>query len=86
MFTYAWAPDIEGLYTVIATFTGTNSYYGSSAETSFYATAPPAVSPTPQATATLSMSEQYFLPAIVGLLVAMIVGFAVVIVVLRKRP
>ena len=30
-----WTPDITGKYTVIATFTGTKAYYGSSAETSF---------------------------------------------------
>jgi hypothetical protein len=86
MFTYAWAPDIEGLYTVVATFAGTNSYYGSSAETSFYATAAPVTTTAPQGTAGPSMSEQYFLPAIFGLLVAMIIGFVVVILVLRKRP
>jgi hypothetical protein len=86
MFTYAWAPDIEGLYTVVATFAGTNSYYGSSAETSFYATTTSVTTSPTQATAGPSMSEQYFLPAIFGLLVAMIVGFVVVILVLRKRP
>jgi|GEM_PF-353204 len=47
MFTFAWAPDIEGAYTVIARFDGSESYYGSFAESSFYAsdaatTQPPA--------------------------------------------
>ena len=37
IFSYAWTPDIEGKYTVYATFAGSNSYYGSSAESSFYA-------------------------------------------------
>lgn len=85
MFTYAWTPDIEGAYIVVATFAGTNSYYGSTAETSFYASAA-AATPTPQATPGTSIADQYFAPAIAGLFVAMIVGFAVVILVLRKRP
>ncbi|MDR1993253.1 MAG: PQQ-binding-like beta-propeller repeat protein [Nitrososphaerota archaeon] len=37
MFTYAWKPDIEGPYTVKAVFEGSQSYYGSAAESSFYA-------------------------------------------------
>ena len=31
-FSYAWTPDIEGKYTVIASFTGSESYWPSSAE------------------------------------------------------
>ena len=85
MFSYAWAPDIEGSYTIIATFAGTNSYYGSSAETSFYATAPAATA-TPQPTQAPSTADLYFVPAIAGLFVAMILGFIVIILLLRKRP
>ena len=33
----SWIPDIAGKYTVTATFTGTNSYYSSYAETAFVA-------------------------------------------------
>jgi len=32
-FSYMWTPDIEGKYTVIATFEGSESYYASYAET-----------------------------------------------------
>ena len=32
-YSYHWTPDIPGKYTVIATFGGSNAYYGSSAET-----------------------------------------------------
>ncbi len=86
MFTYAWAPDIEGSYTVIATFSGSNSYWGSSAESSFYAIAQPAT-PTPTAPPQASIVEQYFIPAIAGIVVLVIVGFAVLaLIVLRKKP
>lgn len=85
MFTYAWSPDIEGAYIVIATFAGSNSYYGSSAESSFYAVAAPATA-TPAPTAAPSMADQYFIPAVAGLFVALIVGLAVVVLILRKHP
>ena len=86
MFTYAWAPDIEGSYTVIASFAGTNSYYGASAESSFYAMNAPATA-TPQPTAAPSAADLYFIPAIAGLFVVVIVGIAVLgILMLRKHP
>ena len=34
-FSYAWQPDIEGKYTVIATFDGSKAFYGSHAEAAF---------------------------------------------------
>ncbi len=42
----AWTPPISGLYTVTATFEGSNSYYGSDAETAFVVSEAPAASPT----------------------------------------
>jgi outer membrane protein assembly factor BamB len=84
MFTYAWAPDISGLYTVIASFDGSNSYYGSSAETSLYAMEP-ASTTGPVATPEPSSVEQYFIPSIIGLLVVMIIGFAIIALLLRKH-
>jgi len=86
MFTYAWAPDIPGSYTVTATFAGSNAYYGSSAETSFYATAAPGATAAPTATP-ISIANTYFVPAIAGLFVVIIVGLAIVsLLMLRKRP
>jgi len=86
MFTYAWTPDITGSYTVIATFAGSNAYYPSSAETSFYTTAAPATA-SPQPTQAPPMSDLYFVPAIAGLFVAIIVvGALMAILLLRKRP
>jgi hypothetical protein len=49
MYSLTWLPDIQGNFTVTASFQGTNSYYPSSAETSFYASEP-AATPTPQPT------------------------------------
>jgi len=85
MFSLTWMPDIQGDYTVVARFAGTQGYFGSSAQTTFTAVEPaPTASPAP--TQAPSMADQYFIPAIAGLLVAMIVVGLVIILVLRKRP
>src|SRR5208282_5171212 len=44
---YNWTPPIPGNYTIVATFAGSNSYYGSCAETHIYASSPaPTAAPT----------------------------------------
>jgi hypothetical protein len=84
-FKYMWQPDITGAYTVFATFLGSNSYFGSTAETAVGVTEQSAT-PTPMATPTSSAADLYFLPAIVGLFVAIIVSIALSILVLMKKP
>jgi hypothetical protein len=85
MFTCAWAPDIEGSYTVVASFAGSNSYYGSSAESSLYAIAQPATA-TPQPISAQSMVDQYFLPAVIGIIVAIVLVGVFLALFLKKRP
>ncbi len=80
-----WTPDIPGKYTVIATFAGSNSYYGSSAQTYFAVDEAPETSTT-QPILEQSMADLYFLPAIAGLFVAIIVVGLLIILTLRKRP
>jgi len=84
-FTLTWKPDIPGDYKVYARFAGTNGYWPSSAVTSFTVDqAAPTLAPTeapPQ-----SLADQYFVPAIAGLFVVIIVVGLVIILVLRKRP
>jgi hypothetical protein len=85
-FSLQWTPDIQGKYTVIATFSGSESYYPSSSETSF---AVDPAHPTEAPTATPLQSnlvEQYFVPAVAGIIAAIVIGFALTILVLRKRP
>jgi hypothetical protein len=77
-----WAPDIEGKYTVIASFEGTKGYWPSYSETSF-AVDPtsPTVQPYPEVT--LPSTEMYF----VGSTVAIILAIAVLgVLLLRQRP
>ncbi len=85
-FGYNWTPDITGNYTVTATFAGTDAYYGSSADTYLYANAPPSTPIAPTASPT-SAADKYFVPAIAGLFVLIIIVLALVaIMMLRKRP
>jgi hypothetical protein len=84
-FSFQWAPDITGKYTVTATFAGSNAYYGSSAETAF-AVDSAAATPAPTQAPQQSTVDQYFVPAVAGIIVAIAIGFAITILVLRKRP
>ena len=83
MYTLTWTPDIPGNYTVVASFAGSESYYPSYAETSFFVSAP-APTPTPApAAAPLPPFDLYILIATVVIVIAVaIVG----ILMLRKRP
>jgi outer membrane protein assembly factor BamB len=75
-----------GTYKVIATFAGTNSYGASEAESYFTINAPPTATVAPTSTPT-SIANTYFVPAIAGIIVIIIVGFIVLaLLMLRKRP
>jgi hypothetical protein len=86
-FGLAWeTPDVPGKYTIIATFAGSGSFYGSSAETYAYvseaSSATPAPTPTPA-----SMADLYFVPATIGTIIAIVVvGALLAMLLLRKRP
>jgi outer membrane protein assembly factor BamB len=84
-FAFTWTPDIPGSFTVYATFAGTGSYYASSAETHFYAGAP-APTAAPTAAPQQSVADQYFVPAVAGIIAAIVIGFAITILMQRKRP
>ena len=84
-FKLAFTPEVPGEYTVIASFAGTSSYYISSAETGIFvddaaATTTPAPTPVPSA------ADLYFVPAIAGLFVLIIVVGLVIILMMKKRP
>jgi outer membrane protein assembly factor BamB len=84
-FSYQWTPDIEGKYTVIATFAGSESYYPSFAETSF-AVDPAAVTPQPiEVSNAGSAAEQYLLPGIAAIIVAIAIVGVVLLLAIRKR-
>ena len=84
-FALKWTPDIEGTYTVTATFAGSDSYWPSSAVTSF-AVDPAAATPAPTQAPIQSTVDQYFVPAVAAIILAIVVCFVVTILLLKKRP
>ena len=86
MFTFTWTPDITGDYTVVADFAGSESYYPSSAETSF-TVGNPAATLTAAPTVAASMADQYFIPFAAAIIIVIIIGFvAMAVLMQRKRP
>ncbi len=84
-FKLAFTPEIPGTYTVVASFAGSGSYYGSSAETAIYVDTPAATA-TPMPTQAPSAADLYFIPAIAALFVLGIITLVIVVLLMRKRP
>ncbi len=81
-FGFAYEPEIPGLFKVIATFAGSNSYGSSYAVTYFNVEDAPAATPAPTPTPA-PMTDTYVLGIGSAILVAVIIGFALLL--LRKR-
>jgi len=84
-FSYQWTPEISGMYTVTASFAGTNSYWPSHAKTAFTVlpqSAPPVEQPQPPP----SMTDTYIVYAVIAIIAAIAVVGALILFVLRKRP
>ncbi|MCW4046373.1 MAG: PQQ-binding-like beta-propeller repeat protein [Candidatus Bathyarchaeota archaeon] len=84
-YSFVWKPDIPGKFTVIARFAGSESYGSSYAEAAFNVVDAPAATPEPTPTPA-SMADLYFMPMSIGMIVAIIVVGALIILMLRKRP
>jgi len=85
-FSFNWKPDISGQYQVYASFGGSAGYYPSHAVTSF-AVDPSHPTEAPAATPTQSPADMYFVPAIAGLFVlVIIVAIVLALLMLRKHP
>ncbi len=86
-YAFTWTPDISGDYTVLANFAGTQSYYGSSAQTYFYASEPSATTaptaPPISNTATTTDLMMYTAAATIAIVVAIAVA---TVLILRKHP
>ncbi len=81
-FSFNWKPDIEGKYTVIAKFEGSESYWPSHAVSAFVVNEA-APTPTQQPVVAQSSIELYVL----GTGVAIIIAIAILgLLILRKRP
>ncbi len=84
-YSFNWKPDIDGKFTVTASFAGSESYWPSHASTAFNVD-PAAATATPIPVHEQPVSEQYFVPAVIGIIVAIaIVGAILALLLLRKR-
>ena len=84
-FTFNWKPDIEGQFTVYASFAGSESYWPSHAVTSF-AVDPAPVPATETPVQQPSMADTWLLPGIGIIVAAIAIVGAVLALMLRKRP
>jgi len=84
MFSYAFKPEVPGLYTITARFAGSESYFSSVAETAINVDEAPQATPTPTPPAP-SMADTYFVPGTIGVIIAVIAVGLVMVLMLRKR-
>jgi len=86
-FAFQWTPPIEGNYTIVATFAGSNSYWGSCAETHAYAGAAASPYPTaaPPVTGLVSWSS-FELGIALLVIVIVVIGAVLAMLMMRKRP
>jgi hypothetical protein len=84
-FAFNWKPDINGQYTVYASFAGSESYWPAHAVTAF-SVDPAASTPSPYPVISLPPTEMYIAAGVAAIIVAIAMGFAITILVLRRRP
>jgi hypothetical protein len=79
-----WTPTTAGEYTIYATFDGSNSYWGSYAETGLGVSA---ASSATSSTAENAQTAPDNIPYVIGAAIAIIIAVAVAtVLILRKRP
>ena len=84
-YTFNWTPDIEGQYTVYASFAGSESYYPSHAVASFAVDPAPPASPEPEPLPP-DMTDTYVTYAAISIIIAIAICSALIVLLLRKRP
>jgi hypothetical protein len=80
-----YKPEVPGTYQIIATFAGSNAY-GPSTATTYLAVTDAAATPAPTSEPVQSTADMYFVPAIAGLFVLIIiVAIVLALLMLRKK-
>jgi hypothetical protein len=77
-------PEVPGEYTVIASFDGSNAYYGSHAKTAFGVVDVP-TTPAPEEPTYGNLADNTILPATIGIIIAIVVIGLIIILMIRKR-
>jgi hypothetical protein len=84
-FSLHWKPDIEGKYTVIASFAGSESYWPSRSEASF-AVDPAAPTASPYPEITVPNNDIYIIGMGVAIIIVIAIVGAILLMAIRKRP
>ncbi len=82
---FTWTPDISGAYTLIATFSGSNGYYGSSAQTHFYTSEVATPTSTAGAGSGFATTADLITYLAIGVIVILIAIAIVGVLTLRKK-
>jgi hypothetical protein len=81
-----WVPEVPGEYTIHVTFAGSESYWPTYAQTAIGVSQSPDLTPEPTSNPQ-STADMYFVPAIAGLFVLVIVvAIVLALLMIRKRP
>jgi hypothetical protein len=81
-----WTPDIAGSYTLIATFAGSGAYYGSTAQTHFYAVEATTPAPTTAPPTGNYATTTDFILGVAAIIVVLVIIGALIMMMLRRRP
>jgi outer membrane protein assembly factor BamB len=84
MYSLLWEPPVPGEYIVTASFDGSEGYWPSFAEAALGVLEAPAATPEPTPPPA-SVADIYFLPMSIGMIIAIIVVGAVLVLMLRRR-
>jgi hypothetical protein len=79
-----FTPEVPGKYTIIASFAGSQSYYGSYAETAINVEEAPAATPPPTPTPA-PMTDTYVMGFGIGIIIAIVAVGLLLFLLLRKR-
>jgi hypothetical protein len=80
----SFTPAVPGEYSIYATFSGSESYYGSKAVNSVTVENAPMATPAPTPTPA-PMTDTYVMGFGIALILVVIIGFALLFLLLRKR-
>jgi hypothetical protein len=83
-FKLKFTPHVPGEYTIVVRFPGSESYYSSYAETSINVEEAPAATPEPTQ-APASLADQYLLPSVGGIIAAIAIVGAIIVLMLRRK-
>ena len=86
-YSYAFTPTVPGIYKIIATFGGSDSYYSSSGQTTMLFNQPEVETPTPSPVASNLATMSDLTIMIAAAAIAIIIAIAIVgLLILRKKP